>query len=121
MDTGTKGNTGELVNAFRNKLRDQNLKESFAQQYIPLVNEIVDEFVEGRPDYDLLVQLSLFQWTIFQDMIPEKFRDVWQYGLDWEYYTCKLLGSGGGGYILGFTRDYELRGNPFSNGSIWNR
>ena len=40
-------------------------------------------------------------------MIPEKFRMVWQYGLDWEYYACKLLGSGGGGYILGFTRDFE--------------
>jgi mevalonate kinase len=108
LDTGMTGNTAGLVKAFRNKLQGQNLKESFTEQYIPLVNEIVDQFVEGRPDYDSMVQLSLFQWTIFQELIPEKFREVWQYGLDWEYYTCKLLGSGGGGYILGFTRDYEL-------------
>jgi mevalonate kinase len=88
-------------------LQGQSLKESFTGQYIPLVNEVADQFTDGHPDYDSLVQLSLFQWTIFQDMIPEKFRRVWQYGLDWEYYTCKLLGSGGGGYILGFTRDFD--------------
>ena len=107
LDTGLTGNTRELVKTFRNKLQGQSLKESFTEQYIPLVNEVVDQFVDGHPDYDSLVQLSLFQWRIFQDMIPEKFRMVWQYGLDWEYYTCKLLGSGGGGYILGFTRDYD--------------
>jgi mevalonate kinase len=107
LDTGLTGNTGELVTAFRNKLQGQSLKESFAEQYIPLVNEVVDQFADGQPDYDSLVQLSLFQWRIFQDMIPDKFREAWQYGLDWEYYTCKLLGSGGGGYILGFTRDFE--------------
>jgi len=107
LDTGLTGNTSEMVKAFRNKLLGQSLKESFTEQYIPLVNEVVDEFVDGRPDYESLLQLSLFQWRIFQDMIPEKFKAVWQYGLDWEYYACKLLGSGGGGYILGFTLDFE--------------
>jgi mevalonate kinase len=107
LDTGLTGNTGELVTAFRNKLQGQSLKESFSEQYIPLVDEVVDQFADGQPDYDSLVQLSLFQWRIFQDMIPGKFKAVWQYGLDWEYYTCKLLGSGGGGYILGFTQDFE--------------
>ena len=107
VDTGLTGNTGEVVKAFRNKLMGQSLKESFTEQYIPLVNEVVDQFADGCPEYDSLVQLSLFQWRIFQDMIPEKIRAVWQYGLDWEYYTCKLLGSGGGGYVLGFTQDFD--------------
>jgi mevalonate kinase len=108
LDTGLTGNTGDMVGAFRNKLQGQSLKESFTQQYIPLVNGVVDQFADGGPEYESLVQLSLFQWRIFQDMIPEKFRRVWQYGLDWEYYTCKLLGSGGGGYILGFTQDFDF-------------
>jgi mevalonate kinase len=107
MDTGITGNTGELVKAFRNKLQGQSLRESFMDQYIPLVNEVVDQFVEGQPDYDSLVQLSIFQWRIFHDMIPRRFWEVWEYGYDWEYYTCKLLGSGGGGYILGFTQDFD--------------
>jgi len=107
LDTGMSGNTGELVKAFRKKLQGQSLKESFTEQYIPLVNEVVDQFFDGHPDYESLIQLSLFQWRIFHDMIPERFWRVWEYGFDWEYYTCKLLGSGGGGYILGFTQDFE--------------
>jgi mevalonate kinase len=107
LDTGLTGNTGKLVKDFRKKLHGQSLNESFTAQYIPLVNEIVDEFQKGRPEYDSLVQLSLFQWRIFHDMIPERFWRVWEFGFDWEYYACKLLGSGGGGYILGFTEDFD--------------
>jgi mevalonate kinase len=40
-------------------------------------------------------------------MIPEKFRQVWQQGIDSGVYYLKLCGSGGGGYLLGFTRDLE--------------
>ncbi len=107
LDTGLTGNTGKLVTDFRMKLLGQSLNESFTKQYIPLVNEIVGEFVEGRPSYDSLVQLSLFQWRIFHDMIPGTFCRIWEYGFNWEYYICKLLGSGGGGYILGFTPDFD--------------
>jgi mevalonate kinase len=107
LDTGVTGNTGKLVTDFRKKLLSQSLNESFKKQYIPLVNEIVDEFREGRPGYDSLVQLSLFQWRIFHEMIPESFWRVWEFGFNWEYFICKLLGSGGGGYILGFTLDFD--------------
>ena len=39
-------------------------------------------------------------------MIPEGFKDVWKQGIETGDYYLKLCGSGGGGYILGFTRDY---------------
>jgi mevalonate kinase len=37
-------------------------------------------------------------------MIPEQFHAIWQNGIDTNDYLC---GSGGGGYILGFTEDLE--------------
>jgi mevalonate kinase len=40
-------------------------------------------------------------------MIPEKFHQVWEKGIDSGLYYLKLCGSGGGGYILGFTPDFE--------------
>jgi mevalonate kinase len=40
-------------------------------------------------------------------MIPEGFKEVWKYGIESGDYYLKLCGSGGGGYILGFTKDYE--------------
>ncbi|MFT5953016.1 MAG: mevalonate kinase, partial [Bacteroidia bacterium] len=32
---------------------------------------------------------------------------VWKHGIESGDYYLKLCGSGGGGYILGFTKDYE--------------
>ncbi len=40
-------------------------------------------------------------------MIPNSFHKLWQEGLESNNYYLKLCGSGGGGYILGFTQDYE--------------
>jgi mevalonate kinase len=107
MDTGLTGNTGDLVKGFRSKLQDQGLKESYTRQYIPFVNHMVDKFVHGLADLESLLQLSVFQSVLFRDLIPGDFQSVWQFGIDTEYYACKLCGSGGGGYILGFTEDFE--------------
>ena len=40
-------------------------------------------------------------------MIPSQFHKLWKKGIDTNAYYLKLCGSGGGGYILGFTQDYE--------------
>ena len=40
-------------------------------------------------------------------MIPEKFHELWKKGIETNDYYLKLCGSGGGGYILGFTQDLE--------------
>jgi mevalonate kinase len=110
LDTGLTGNTHNLVEGFRKKMEEEDLKESFTKQYIPLVNEIVDQFVQGELTFEFLQELSAFQSRLFQEMIPGSFQPVWQYGLNSGYYACKLCGSGGGGYILGFTEDMSLTG-----------
>jgi len=43
----------------------------------------------------------------FKPMIPVAFHKVWEHGINTNDYYLKLCGSGGGGYILGFTEDYE--------------
>ena len=40
-------------------------------------------------------------------MIPNKYHSLWQKGIDNDSYFLKLCGSGGGGYILGFTKNIE--------------
>jgi mevalonate kinase len=39
-------------------------------------------------------------------MIPKRFLALWKKGLETNAYYLKLCGSGGGGYILGFTQDF---------------
>ena len=43
----------------------------------------------------------------FKPMIPKEFNKLWKQGIDTNDYYLKLCGSGGGGYILGFTQDIE--------------
>ena len=40
-------------------------------------------------------------------MIPQQFHQLWKNGIKTNDYYLKLCGSGGGGYILGFTEDIE--------------
>ena len=39
---------------------------------------------------------------------------AWQWGLDSGKFQLKLCGSGGGGFLLGFTTDYAAAKNYFS-------
>ena len=40
-------------------------------------------------------------------MIPDNFKELWKKGIESEDYFLKLCGSGGGGYILGFAKDFD--------------
>jgi mevalonate kinase len=38
-------------------------------------------------------------------MIPDRFKPCWKDGLTSNDFSLKLCGSGGGGYLLGFTEN----------------
>ena len=40
-------------------------------------------------------------------MIPKVLIKAWEKGINTNDYYLKLCGSGGGGYVLGFTKDFE--------------
>ena len=56
-------------------------------------------------------KLSKIVFENFKPMIPNEFHQLWKKGIDSGSYFLKLCGSGGGGYILGFTPDIELAKN----------
>jgi mevalonate kinase len=40
-------------------------------------------------------------------MIPNAYHKAWDFGNTSSAFHLKLCGSGGGGFLLGFARDYE--------------
>ena len=52
-------------------------------------------------------QLSKVVLNNFKPMIPVQFHELWKKGIDTNDYYLKLCGSGGGGYILGFTQNID--------------
>jgi mevalonate kinase len=51
-------------------------------------------------------------------MIPDNFKHVWQEGLKSNDYNMKLCGSGGGGFLLGFTTDLDKAHASFDSKDI---
>jgi mevalonate kinase len=60
---------------------------------------------------ETVLELSALQLVHFERMIPESFLEAWKSGLESGKYALKLCGSGGGGMLLGFTRDLEGAGD----------
>ena len=68
----------------------------------------IDDFLHGdvKSLFGNVKLLSKLVLTNFKPMIPNAFHRLWQDGIETNAYYLKLCGSGGGGYILGFTKDY---------------
>lgn len=109
VDTGIPGITQPLVNLFLEKCQDPSFDKLIKETLIPLNDTCIHSLLEGETDvfFASLSELSAFQYQHFRPMIPERVMSIWKAGLDNKVYSLKLCGSGGGGFILGFTKDYK--------------
>ena len=109
LNSGYPGNTEPLVAKFLQKTTNSSYKDQLFKEIIPLNNTCINQLVQGdiRAFFQNLKTLSKLQLNNFREMIPEKFLPIWREGLQDDHYYLKLCGSGGGGFILGFTTDYK--------------
>ncbi len=109
IDTRVKGETAPLVQLFMEKLKDEGFRRVLKDQFIRYTNVCVNDFLHG--DFKSLLSnvknLSSTVYEHFRPMIPVHMLDVWKQGMQSGDYYLKLCGSGGGGYMLGFTEDFE--------------
>jgi len=110
IDTGIASKTGPLVMHFREQMNLEPYAGDFKLKYIPLVNLAVDKWKLGQLDESALFDLSKAQCSFFEKMVPEGFDETWEKGIEESIYALKICGSGGGGMLLGFTRDLEKTG-----------
>lgn len=109
IDSGSVGETGPMVQIFFEKMKAEGFRKTLKEEFIRYNNACIETFLkkEMTPFFKNLRQLSVWAYEHFKPMIPESIYKVWKKGLDSNAYYLKLCGSGGGGYILGFTKDYE--------------
>ena len=109
IDSGMTGETGPMVQIFFEKMKTEGFRKTLKEEFIRYNNACIDAFLkkEMTPLFRNLKNLSVWAYEHFKPMIPESIYNAWKKGLDSNAYYLKLCGSGGGGYILGFTRDYE--------------
>ncbi len=109
IDSGVVGETGPMIQVFFEKMKTEGFRKTLKEEFIRYNNACIDTFLnkEMNPFFKHLKSLSLWAFEHFRPMIPDHLYNVWKKGLDTNAYYLKLCGSGGGGYILGFTKDYD--------------
>ena len=109
LDSGIVGETAPMVTLFMENLKDQGFRKMLKNKFVKYTDACVDNFLGGdlKSLFTNTKKLSQVVLQNFKPMIPEQFHGLWQKGLDTNDYYLKLCGSGGGGYILGFTEDLE--------------
>lgn len=109
LDSGITGETAPMVQIFMEKMKQEGFRSMLKNQFIKHTDACVDDFLNGNVKslFGNIKMLSHVVLNNFKPMIPNKFHQLWQQGIDTNEYYLKLCGSGGGGYILGFTQDID--------------
>jgi mevalonate kinase len=109
MDSGSPGKTKGMVEIFLERLKEEGFRNMVRNELKKHNDNAVKHFLKGeiKPLLSNVKALSSLFLNNFQPMIPTHFEDIWRKGLDTNAYYLKLCGSGGGGFVLGFTEDIE--------------
>jgi mevalonate kinase len=109
LNTNEPGETQPMVQLFMEKMKEQGFRKMVKTELKKYNDECISAFLKGDfvPLFKNLKKLSAILLQNFSPMIPDQFQSIWKKGIISGDYYLKLCGSGGGGYILGFTRDYE--------------
>ncbi len=109
LDSEQVGETEPMVNIFMNKMKNEGFRKMLSEEFVSYTDACIDDFLHGniKSLFGNVKSLSKVVFANFKPMIPDAFHKVWEQGIQTNDYYLKLCGSGGGGYILGFTEDYE--------------
>ena len=120
IDTHVSSKTQPLVNFFLNKLNDASYKKSFENNFIKSTNNCIDFFLKNDSInlFSEMKSLSASTLNLFNRMIPESFKNLWLFCLDSKDVALKLCGSGGGGYIIGYSIDLKKTKKELVNHNI---
>lgn len=106
VNTGRTGKTGPLVNVFLERCKSGEIN---CTQLKGITNKTIESLLvgDGKNFFIQLQELSQFQLKYMKAMVPEDFIPLWHRGLQNNGYYLKICGSGGGGFLLGFTRNFR--------------
>ena len=109
LDSGIVGETAPMVSIFMESMKNEGFRSMLKDQFIKHTDACVDDFLKGdiKSLFKNTKQLSKVVLNNFKPMIPVQFHELWKKGIDTNDYYLKLCGSGGGGYILGFTQNID--------------
>jgi len=109
LDSGSTGETAPMVQIFMENMKQEGFRKMLKDQFVKHTDACVEDFLHGdiKSLFGNMKQLSKVVLDNFKPMIPKEFHTLWKKGIETNAYFLKLCGSGGGGYMLGFTEDID--------------
>ncbi|NQU86520.1 MAG: mevalonate kinase [Mariniphaga sp.] len=109
IDSKQESSTGFQIRSFQQILKNKMFYYLFLEKYIPYINSSITFFLEkNHINFDSIIfDIVEFQYRYLRILFPSSTRNLVKEGLEQRSYYLKLCGSGGGGFLLGFTQDIE--------------
>ena len=117
LDSGVSSNTRILVNKFLESIKNNEFEQLFQNEFVEFTNSCVDDFLNSNFNSleKNIKKLSEFTYYNLKNMIPNHIESTWKEGLKSNDYFLKLCGSGGGGYVIGFSFDLLKANNQLKD------
>ena len=117
LDSGMSSETAPVVDLFFKSMKNKNYNKIIKENFIKTTDDCVEDFLNGNFN-SLFTNMKILSKVVlenFKPMIPKDFHQLWKKGIESDDYFLKLCGSGGGGYILGFSKDFQKAKESLSN------
>lgn len=109
IDSGIFSSTLNMMKIFLEKKKHKDFKKKLEEEFILYNNICIETFI--KRDFNKFLKnvkmLSIWVYKNFHPMIPVSIRRIWKYGIITNKFYLKLCGSGGGGFLLGITSNYN--------------
>jgi mevalonate kinase len=108
-DTGMPCSTGPLVDNFLQLFSPGRSGSEKGAELCSMADDVIIKFLNGDEDsfWNELGRLSYFEVVWLNHLVPAKLLPLWAHGLETGLFTLKLCGSGGGGFLICFTRSMD--------------
>lgn len=112
IDTKIKSNTKPLVEHFKAQRENPEFLKRFQTEYLPYVKKCINAMIwnDKKVFFSSLRLLTKGQLEFLRPMITDNTLDLFTSDYDFNF-GIKISGSGGGGYVLGFTDDVDATSN----------
>ena len=120
LDTGHARKTGPLVQQFQAKMREPQFHDLVLAELIPATEDAIQCYVQGNWEalFETWALISYFQYRYMQEWILPDGHQAWLDSLAGPQQRLKICGAGGGGFILGITRDWTFTQAAFGKKAI---
>lgn len=109
LDTKIPRTTTKMMDMFNGLYDTKEFKDQFNRYVVENNNQAIESFLRSdlKEFYQSVHDITSFQISYMKDFFPENLHKEVKMGLDNGDFFLKLCGAGGGGFVLGFTEDWE--------------